>query len=321
MTQKMNARSVANFCLFISFCWVLCTLASCNNKIQQAEEKGEENLATAAVVPVTVVSVSHDPIVEYVELNATSSYLLKYYAKSNITGYIQTVYVKPGVYIRRGQPLFLLKTKESRSLDSTVSKLSADFKFSGENTIKSTDNGYVVLLNHQEGDYVQEGEQLATISDENSLVFLLAVPYEWKRFAKNGSSVKLELPDGTSITGTVTDGLSTIDANTQIENKVVRIAPQMHIPENLVATVKLEKNRKNHVQTLPKAAVLTNDIQSEFWVMKLSDSNTAVKVPITKGITADNRIEIVSPQFSAGDKILVSGNFGLGDTAKVAVSH
>jgi hypothetical protein len=53
--------------------------------------------------------------------------------------------------------------------------------------------------------------------------------------------------------------------------------------------------------------------------MKMTDSITAVKVFIKKGIETKDRIEILSPGFSPQDKILLTGNYGLGDTAKVRI--
>jgi hypothetical protein len=55
--------------------------------------------------------------------------------------------------------------------------------------------------------------------------------------------------------------------------------------------------------------------------MQMVDSTTAVKVPVKKGMETKDRIEILEPQFKAGDKILLSGNFGLPDTAKVKVTQ
>jgi hypothetical protein len=53
--------------------------------------------------------------------------------------------------------------------------------------------------------------------------------------------------------------------------------------------------------------------------MKLINPTTAVKVPVTKGIESGDRVEILSPKFSAQDKIVVTGNYGLADTAKVKI--
>jgi hypothetical protein len=70
---------------------------------------------------------------------------------------------------------------------------------------------------------------------------------------------------------------------------------------------------------LPRSALLTDETESNFWVMKMIDSATAVKVPVKKGFETVDRVEVLSPIFDPDDKILVTGNYGLPDTAKVKV--
>jgi len=53
--------------------------------------------------------------------------------------------------------------------------------------------------------------------------------------------------------------------------------------------------------------------------MKVIDSSTAVKVPVKKGMEINDRIEILSPLFTATDLFLLTGNFGLADTAKIRI--
>jgi hypothetical protein len=79
------------------------------------------------------------------------------------------------------------------------------------------------------------------------------------------------------------------------------------------------KVAKTSAATLPKNSVLSNETQSEFWVMKMINDTIAVKVPVKKGLESGDSVEIVSPEFSPKDKILLSGNYGLPDTALVTV--
>ncbi|MCW3118637.1 MAG: HlyD family efflux transporter periplasmic adaptor subunit, partial [Chitinophagaceae bacterium] len=64
---------------------------------------------------------------------------------------------------------------------------------------------------------------------------------------------------------------------------------------------------------------LSDESQTNFWVMKMMDSVTAVKVPVTTGMESDGKVEIMKPLFTTGDQILISGNYGLADTAKVKI--
>lgn len=272
-----------------------------------------------AITPVTVTMVNVGPISDSIELNASSSYLQNSYIKSTATGYVKSVNIKPGDYVENGRILFTVETKESAVIGNTISRLDSSFKFSGLISIKSQGRGYITQLNHQLGDYVQDGEQLAVISDRNSFVFLLNMPYEYRKIVLKNRSVGLTLPDGTRMTGQIGIVFPTVDSLTQTQTVVIKVNPKISIPQNLIAHVHILNEIKNQAQTVPRSAVLADEAQTEFWVMKLIDSNTAVKIPVKKGLEFSDKIEITDPAFSAGDRILVSGNFGLPDTAKVVI--
>jgi multidrug efflux pump subunit AcrA (membrane-fusion protein) len=291
-------------------------LISCGSKKEQ--DKSDEGAATISQTPVTVTTVDTAPLTEYLELSATSAFLQKSYVKANAGGYLKTVNAMPGKYVSAGQILFVLKTKEAESIGNTINKLDLNFKFTGVNTIKTSSNGFITQLNHQVGDYVQDGEQLAVISDENSFAFVLELPFEFRKYVPLNKTVDVVLPDSTHLTGIVTAAMPTVDPASQTQSMIIKVPAGSHLPENLIAKVRIVKTQ-SYKPTLPKAAVLSNDVQDEFWVMKMEDSITAVKVSVQKGIEVSGRIEILSPQFTVADRILVSGNYGLGDTAKVKV--
>ena len=140
--------------------------------------------------PVTLTTISTGPLNDYIDLNAVSAFLQKSFVKANANGYLQSVNTFLGKYVQQGQTLFTLKTKEAQSIGNAISALDSTFKFSGVNTIKATGQGYITQLNHQSGDYVQDGEQLAVISDMNSFVFLMNMPYELRPYIMNKRSVE-----------------------------------------------------------------------------------------------------------------------------------
>ena len=100
---------------------------------------------------------------------------------------------------------------------------------------------------------------------------------------------------------------------------IIKVNTAKQIPENLIAKVNLTKRSKINTTSLPKAAVLSNEIQTEFWIMKMIDSVTAIKLPVQKGLETTDHVEIISPMLSPADKILLTGNYGLSDTAKVTI--
>jgi hypothetical protein len=204
-------------------------------------------------------------------------------------------------------------------LGNTINALDSSFRFNGLVNIKSSGSGYVTTLNYRAGDYVQDGEQLAVISDSKSFVFLMDLPYELKPYLSINKNVQLKLPDGTQIDGYVSSAMPSVDPVSQTQSIVIKTNTAVQTPEGLIAKVALVKKYKPNATLLPKAAVLADEVQAKFWVMKMIDSTTAVKVAIVKGMTSDSSVEIISPAFAPGDKILLTGNYGLTDTAKVTV--
>ncbi len=291
-------------------------IISCGSGNQPA---GEENLKTKT--PVTITAVTLSTLIDTVELNATSSFLLKTIVKAPVNGYLQEVNIKLGDNVTKGQTLFLIRSKEANSLGNTINKLDTSFHFNGLMSVKSPGHGFITQLAYQAGDYIQDGESLATISDMNSLVFLLDLPYELKPYLPNNKTLTLILPDGQKIAGSLSSSLPFVDPVSQTQNYVIRMKQYQPIPENLVARLSFIRKAKSNAVSLPKEAVLTNEQQTEFWIMKMINGTTAIKIPVVTGIETTGRIEILSPAFTPADKILLTGNYGLADTAQVVIEN
>ncbi|TSD63313.1 HlyD family efflux transporter periplasmic adaptor subunit [Inquilinus sp. KBS0705] len=295
-------------------CLAVAVTASCGGNAA-SDEDAEVNAQT----PVTITTVSNSALADTIELNATSSFLQKNFVKANAIGYIQKVNVQPGHYVEKGQLMFTIKTKEAQTIGNTINVLDTTFKFSGINNIRASRSGFVTQLAHQAGDYVQDGEQLATISDRESFAFVLQLPYELRGVIANNQNLVLTLPDGERLNGHIASVMPSVDTLSQTQGIVIKVNSSHPIPENLVAKALLIKTAKSSAPSLPKSAVLANETQNEFWVMKLINDTTAVKLPVKKGIESGGRVEILSPQLGATDRIAVSGNYGLADTARVKI--
>jgi multidrug efflux pump subunit AcrA (membrane-fusion protein) len=303
----------------ISLYLLLLIIVSCSRSKKAAEAEGTTTVTEEVQTPVTVTTVSMETLEDFVDLNATSSFLESNIIKASTNGYIKSVNIKMNQLVGRGQTAFVLQTREAKALGNTINKLDPSFHFTGIINIATTASGYITQLNHQAGDYVLDGEQLALLSDSKSFGFLLNLPYELRPYINANRSVTLELPDKTHLTGMVTSILPALDSVSQTMAVMIRVTSKMQIPQNLIAKVRIIKARKNNTPSLPKEAILADDSQENFWVMKLIDSVTAVKVPVTKGMETGNYVEIRTPQFSPDDKIVLTGNYGLPDTAKIKI--
>ncbi len=290
---------------------ILFFLYSCSGKSKTEDKETETK------TPVTVTNATHEQLAETIEMNARSTFQISDNVKANLNGYIQQIHAKLGDFVKKGQLLFTLKTKEASALSAIKSDTSLEF--SGIVEVYSPLSGVITTLSKQNGDYVQDGDELAIVAEKGSLVFILEVPYESRKYVIIGNTCDITLPGGDIIKGTISSEMPTVDAVSQTQNFVLKPQSSSLLPENLIAKVDIIKSVKTSAQTLPKAAVLTNETQSEWWVMKLINDSTAVKIPIKKGIESSSKIEILDPDFGTTDRIITSGNYGLADTAKVFI--
>jgi multidrug efflux pump subunit AcrA (membrane-fusion protein) len=288
--------------------------AACRNSV---EVKTEDR--SGGLTPVTITHPLIGKLSDSVTLNAVSKFMLKTSVKCDINGYMVKVNVRPGQKVSPGQELFVVRTRESSHLGNTISRIDTSLNFSGVVSVKTPVEGFITDLSCQAGDYVQESEVLATVSDLNSLVFLMELPYELKKYLPGNKTVKLTLPGGETLNGSVQSSLPTVDPVSQTQSYVVYIKGISSIPENLIASVNFRKDSNSEVIILPREAVLTNEIQSEFWIMKMAGPSTAVKVRVTLGLITADKAEIISPVLKEDDQVLLAGNYGLPDTSMVKI--
>ena len=292
---------------------ILAFTASCgSNEPSGSDEK------TEAKTPVTITHISTEPMVETIDMNAVSSFLKKSSLKSTTTGIVESVEVSLGDNVKKGDLLLTIKTKEAVALEKAASK-DTSLSFKGLIRIRASKDGIISSITHHKGDYVQEADELAVIAEQSSLVFLLEVPYELHQFVKTGEACDILLADKKQIRGTISSSLPIMDMQSQTENYIVKPASSEKLPENLIVKIKIVKSSKPGTTVLPKAAVLANETQTDFWVMKLMNDSVAIKVTVKKGIESAEKVEILEPLFKSSDNILLTGNYGLSDTAKVTL--
>ncbi|MBF2709545.1 efflux RND transporter periplasmic adaptor subunit [Flavobacterium soyangense] len=272
-----------------------------------------------ASIPVTITTIDSSEMESYIDLNATATYLVKNSIKANATGYLNSVNVANNDFVTNGKELFSIKTREAKILGNTINKIDPTLNFGRAIKVLSNTNGIVTMVNVQQGDYVQDGDPLVTINDAKSFAIVMSLPYELKKYIKLGQQLNVSLPDATKRSATVQNFLPTVDATSQTQNVVLKINGKQDIPENLIVKVRINKTSNSKTISLPKSAVLSDETETNFWIMKMINSNTAIKIPIEKGVETDDRIEIISPILIAEDKILLTGNYGVSDTIKVKV--
>jgi multidrug efflux pump subunit AcrA (membrane-fusion protein) len=300
------------YCFYSFLGWLLLSAVACNNASAPIEDEA------AVITPVTTVLFSFKPITENIYLPAVTAFINKSLVRSTTTGTVESISIALGDKIQKGQPLYTIRTRESSALNNSL-KGDTTLSFNGQIKITASRAGIISSVSHQNGDFVQEGDELAIISDQNSLVFLLDTPFEFVKYVEKNGRCKIQLPDKQIIDGNITGRLAEMDPQAQTVRYMIKPVFAGQLPANLNAVVSIIKSSRNQAAVLPKDAVLSNETQTEFWIMKLINDTTAIKVPVTKGFENNEEVEITGPDFLKTDRIVLEGGYGLPDTARVII--
>jgi len=288
------------------------TFSSCRHVAQSTEE------TTEVKTPVTVVQAEYKPVSSTVTLPAVATFMNKNIIRATTAGNIEKVLIAAGEFISNGQLLFTIRTREAMALDKKA-MADSSLSFKGLINIISHKEGVINSISYQKGDFVQEGDEMASVSEQNSLVFIMDVPFELDKYIEKNRSCRIILPDNRQINGTIERKLPEMDMQSQTMRYVIRPFSTDGLPGNLIANVTLVKSSNEKATVLPKPAVLGDETQTLFWVMKLINDSTAVRTVVSKGFENNEEVEITSPVFLSSDRIVLTGSYGLPDTARVTI--
>ncbi len=286
-------------------------LSSCSSK------KGNSN-ENSNGTPVTLTHPVKINMNAIIKLNGNTVFLKKAIIRSTFNGFIKNVYKNIGDKINPGDTLFQINTQESSAFDTLRLKMDNQL-FQGSVFIKTNSKGILTQLDYHEGDFVSTGEQIAIVSNPSSLRIKLNVPYEDVSKIKIGNKCQITLPDNSEISGIIVKSVPVVDPATQTQTYFVKVNKPEDLPENLNLIVKIPYQEFKSTTALPKSSLVSNVTEDSFWIMKLINDTTAVRVNIKKGIENDSLAQIIKPELDTADKIILSGAYGLPDTAKVEI--
>ena len=271
-------------------------------------------------VAVKTTTVIYGEIDDIVSLNGKTVFLKKDAVISSITGYVKKVNVQYGDEVHKNDLLFEIQTKENRALENSglVQEL-ASLK-SGIVSILAPSDGIISDLNaNSTGMFVAEGAQLCTIVANKEITVLVNVPYQYNKWIKINKACKIILPDSTFLDGNIVKIMPLINAVTQTQDVLIKVRDNRQVPENLNVIVQFVRSNHSNAMLIPKEALLTNEAQQAFWVMKILHDSLAINVPVKKGFENNRMVEIFSPDISVNDTLISEGAYGLPDSTIVKV--
>jgi hypothetical protein len=282
-------------------------LFSCQTRAPEGEQK-------MPVVSVKVSPLTKGDIVSEVSFNGSSVYLRKNLIVSPIAGYVSKVYVKYGEEVQKGQPLFELQTREGKALQNGKEPSSGI----GSLIVNASSDGFIdEIASSEPGVYVAEASPLCSILNNNDLMIKVNVPFEYNKIVNVGQRCKILLSDNSVINGSVSRILPVVDEASQTQEALIKPETGRALPQNLNMMIKFVSARHRQAFLVSKSSLMTDETQSEFWIMRVENDSIAVKVPVTRGIAKDSIVEILSPQLDVNDLIIYEGAYGLPDSTVI----
>ena len=300
---------------FIVIAFLLGFLVSC---------KSETTDTTANTVDpkvsVKTTNVRYDQIDDIISLNGKTVFLKKNAVISSITGYLKKVNVKYGDVVHKNDLLFEIQTKENRALENSGLDQELASSKNGIVRILAPSDGIISDLNtNSSGMFVAEGGQLCTIVANREMMVIVNVPYQYNKWIKINKACKIVLPDSTFLDGNIVKIMPVINSISQTQDVLINVRGNRQLPENLNVIVQFIRSSHSKAMLIPKEALLTNEAQQAFWVMKILHDSIAINIPVKKGFENNRMVEILSSNISVNDTLISEGAYGLPDSTIVKV--
>lgn len=190
-------------------------------------------------------------------------------------------------------------------------------------TLHAPINGQVTLVGATAGQTVDTATKVATIADLTTLQILINIPTDAASQVHAGEVVTLKTggTPGRTLRAFIERVGSQVDAATGTVPAFAVIAnPDKRLKDNTMVQARIVTESRQNVLLVPVSALLTDPDTGKKNVVVVGPDSVAHVVPVTVGLTAEGHTEIVSG-LTEGQKIAVSGQYGLPDKAPVVVQN
>jgi RND family efflux transporter MFP subunit len=291
----------------------------------------------AAVTPVRVDTVTVGDMEEIVLAPGETRALRETRVRAPFTGRLATLRVTDGDAVRAGDTLGAVLSRNSEAAlegaramlaEAATRQDSAD----ASRALELARAGLVrrpllapasgVILSHaaSAGDLVDLGETLVVIADRSSIVFVAQLAQSDVPRVSPGQPARIDLTAArTPLSGTVHGVLPAASSGTL--SAPVRIdfaGGRAPVGTGLFGQVTIRVGARRRVTIVPASAVLRDDVYGTTRVATVSGGR-AIWVQVRTGLQRGDTVQILSPSLAAGTPVIVSGQVGLPDSARVQI--
>jgi RND family efflux transporter MFP subunit len=209
---------------------------------------------------------------------------------------------------------FLVKALEKRaaSLAAAVERIELELKKKG---IKAPFDGVVVRKHVDRGEWIAEGDTVATLAKDDVIDIVANVPEKILAYVQKGISVKVEA-GGEQLSGEVFAVIPRGDIATRTFPVKVRMPNTRSLMEGMEANIRLPSGKEEKTLMVPRDAVIW--LFGETVVFAVIDGK-AKRIPVTVTAYEDLQTGVAATDLAPGMKVVVKGNERLRDGQMVSI--
>ncbi len=254
-------------------------------------------------------------------------------------GILRELRVADGDRVTDGQVIAVLASQESeaaligaqamlRSADTPQQRADAEqaLKLAQRGLVnaqlRAPEAGVVVSHGADEGSLVAEAQDLVSLAATDSFVFLANIAQTELSRIRPGEPVEVRLAaQSATLRGTVHGVLASASAtDLAAPVRIDFAAGRMPGALGLFGTAVITVAERRDVPIVPQAAVLRDDINGVQRIAVVSADGKAQWQEVKTGAVESDRIEIATPVLQPGTQVIVEGQVGLPEGAKVLVA-
>jgi len=307
-----------------------------DGKADEAKAAPASEATPAVSVPVRVAAVARKTLAERVTATGKTASLAQQKIKAPFAGTLTELSVTDGDAVRAGQTVGTVVSRDSEAALNGAREMERQARTDAEKAdaaravalaerglvrapIVAPSAGTVVAHSAVRGDRVSEDQELLTIADSASFVFIADVPQSDLTRIRPGQPATVELAGrGERVAGTVHDVLPGANAAdytvpVRIDLTGLRAAP----PIGLFGTARITVAEHREVPVVPEAALIRDDVGGTVRIATVQQGR-AHWLDVSPGLRSEGVVEIAAPPIEAGQTVVVAGQVGLAEGTPVA---
>jgi membrane fusion protein (multidrug efflux system) len=297
----------------------------------------EADSTPAIRVDVRTAPIRQGDVEETVSATGSTTIRTEAQLRSPVAGMITRFAFYNGDLIRSGETVAEVRSKESQAslqgaealLHSSETPKQKEEAQQALELARRTSNTIVLrapftgILSNKtknEMEVVSEGDQIASLVDPSSVLFLADVPSSSLSRIRTGQRASVRFTSKT--TGLFQGEVHRIEPSMNPGDQTGRVhivftGEHRTLEGSLFGEASIVVGKRQRVLLVPSGALLRNDETNATNIMLVGPDSVAYTVTVSVGAKRDSLVEVSAPGLSPGNIVITEGQYGLPDSTKV----